>query len=259
MSRLIDKLAGLKKNEPRPFGFALGKTAPEKPRMQLIASLTPDNFDKVADNLGPADGVIVRVAKPEDVEAIRKICSIPDGPPAGGFLQSSDPETLKKITDTTCDFAVLPPDAPLVSIQGDKMGRILELDLSLSEGMLRTANDLPVDAILVTGQVEAGSLTFSQLMSIQRLAYLVNKPILVEISSDLTEAELQALWDTGISGAVVKVTSKKSTEKLADLNKILSNLIPPALHKKSRLSAILPQIRQEEPPAKHEEEEEEDE
>lgn len=258
MSRLIDKLSGMKKNEARPFGFGLGKPASEKSRIQLIVNLTPENFDKVEDYLSPADGVIVRVTRSEDVDSIQRICAVKDGPPAGGLLQSVDAETLKKLTDIPCDFAVLSPDAPLVAIQQDKMGRILQLDLSLSDGTLRAANDLPVDAVLVTGQVEANSLTFNQLLSIQRLAHLVSKPILVEIAGDLDKAELQALWDTGISGVVVKVATKKSADKLADLRKILEDLTPPSQHKKNRLSPLLPQIRPEELPAKHEEQEEEE-
>jgi hypothetical protein len=260
MSRFIDKLKHLCQVGPQPMGFMVSKASSEKPKMQLVACLATENLDKVSDGLNSADAALIVIAKSDDIGTLEKVCQLKDGVPGGGWLKASNGGTLKKVLNATCDFVVFPSSAPLTVTQKDKLGRVLELDASLNEGLLRTANDLPVDAILVSGKEAEISLTLNRLMLIQRLVYLVNKPILVSIPNSLTGVELQALWDMGISGVVVDVVDEKSAEKLVELRKAVEKLNPAAFCKKARLSAILPRLQPEaEKPAEEEEGDEEDE
>jgi hypothetical protein len=128
----------------------------------------------------------------------------------------------------------------------------------LSEGLLRTASDLPVDAVLVSTKESENTLTFNRLMLIQRLAYVVNKPILVPVAAGSLQIELQALWDMGISGIVVELSDDKSAEKLADLRQSVDKLVQPS-RKKSKTTAILPRVQPEAPVSEEGEEEEEEE
>ena len=253
MSKFIKKLTQLRQNEPQPMGFMLGRPSQEKPNMQLVAYLTADSPDKASGALSSADAAIVEVTKADDIGILEKVCEMKDGIPGGGWLKSSSANTLKKAANVDCDFSVFTTAAPLSMTQKDKLGRILELDASLSEGFLRTANDLPIDAVIVFSKAEENSLTLNRLMVIQRLVYMINKPILVSIPANVTSPELQALWDMGIAAVVVEIADEKSLDSLAEVHKAIEKLAPPAFRKKSKGSAILPRMQPE--PEQHEEEE----
>jgi hypothetical protein len=262
MSRLIDKLKRLRQSEPQPMGFMAGKTTVEKTRMQLVALVAAEDLDKVSAGLDSADACLVEIARPDGLGALEKACQLKDAAPAGGWIKSADGTTLKKAFSAACDFLVFPSSVPVTAAQTEKVGRVLELDITLSEGLLRTVNDLPVDAVLVAGKADGSSLTLDRLMLIQRLVYMVNKPVLVTVPLLLTSPELQALWDIGVAGVVAGVDDEKSGEKLSELRKAIEKLNPPAFRKKSRMSAVLPGPRPETPEPPHEDEggeEEEDE
>ncbi len=259
MSRLIDKLTRLRQIEPQPIGFAaLGKPAAEKPRMQLLVSLPPDKQDSYSDLLNSADAALIAVAKSKDLKAVEKACQAKDSIPAGGWVRATDPETLQKVIEAACDFVVFPSTSSLTLTQKDKMGRIIELDPSLADGLLRTVNDLPVDAALVSMLGKDDQITLDRLMQIRRLVFMINKPVLVSIPDNLTVPELQAIWDMGVSGVIVEAADEQSAEKLAQLRKAIEQLTPSAIRKKEKTSPILPQMRAETPPPREDEEEEDE-
>jgi hypothetical protein len=257
MSRFIDKLMRMRQTESHPMGFMVGKASSEKLRMQLIVQVAPDDMEQVSSALSSADAVFVEITKAEDIDTLVKACRAKDGVPTGGWLKASSATVLKKITNAACDFIVFPAAAPLSAIPKDKVGRILELDNSLSDSLLRTVNDLPMEAVLISSKEDESPLIYSSLMLVQRLMYLVSKPVLVPVSSDISEADLQALWDTGVSGVVVKVRDEKTVAKLSELQTAIGKLQPPAYRKKSRVSATLPRLQPETPAPVEEEEEDE--
>jgi hypothetical protein len=258
MSRFIDRLNRLFKAEPQPMGFMVSRPSAESPKMQLVASLTADVVDKVSVALESADAALIEVTKADDVDALEKVCLAKQGVPGGGWLKSASSGTLEKALKAACDFWVFPATTPLSLTQKDKIGRILEVDFSLPEGLLRTANDLPIDAVLAFSKKEDIALTLNRLMLIQRLIYSIQKPVLVFVPDDLSSKELQALWDMGISGAVVQVTDETAGEKLAGLRKAIGELKAPAFRKKSRFGPMLPRMQPEAPQPPEEEEEDGD-
>jgi hypothetical protein len=261
MSQLIEKLTRLRRADPQPIGFMTARAASEKPRMQLVAFLKPGIRDKVNDGLKSADAVLLEIESTEDAAILEKECQDDDKTIRGGWLKSASAEIIDPTMKAACDFIVFPSGAPLSVTSNEKMGRILELDISLSEALLRTANDLPVDGMLVTGQDPVVGLTLERLMQIQRLVYMVNKPVIIPVSANIAQDELQALCNTGIAGAAVEVTDKKSAGKLADLRKAMENLKPAESRKKNKANPILPRLQPEAPTPQHGEdgEEEEDE
>jgi hypothetical protein len=91
MSKLIDKLTKLAQTEQKPMGFMIGKPAPEKPRMQLVARVTAEVQEKSAQSLSIADAVILEVAKADDVSDLEKAVQVKDGPAVGGRLKPPAP------------------------------------------------------------------------------------------------------------------------------------------------------------------------
>lgn len=259
MSRLIDKLKRIHKIEPQPMGFMLGKPASEKPRMPLIAFIQSEKkviIDAIPEQVS---AVMVEISKADDLDTLDKVCHAGDKIIGGGWLRVSGGGTLKKAISSACDFMIFPPAAALNLIPKEKTGCIMELDATLGEGLLGTVNDLPVEAVIIYGKEIESPLTLNRLMQVQRVARMVRKPILMGISIAYSETEMQALWDAGISAAVVELNDEKSLEKLADLCKTIEKLTPPASLKKERIRPILPNIQAEpEPPADDEGEEEEE-
>ena len=261
MSRFIDKLKRLRQAEPQPMGFATSRVTPEKPKLQLVARLAAENLDKISDALTQADAALIEVGQSEDLAAVEKMCRAEKGIPTGVWLRVSAAEIVNKLTEISCDFVLFPTSFPLAVTEKEKTGRILELDSDMSDSLLRTVNDLPVDAVMLSIKSEDTPLTLNRLMQIRRPSYMVNKPILISVPDSLSVNELQALWDMGISGVIIQSINQESAEKFAELRKRIDKLSPPNLHKKDKMSAILPRMTPEttEPRREGEEEEEEDE
>src|ERR1035437_10085244 len=117
MSKFIKRLTQLRQCEPQPMGFMLGKASPEKPKMQLVACLTADSPNKAKSGLSSADAALIEVTKADDISILEKICQIKDGIPSGGWLKSSNGNTLKKAFNMDCDFTVFPATVPLTLTQ----------------------------------------------------------------------------------------------------------------------------------------------
>jgi hypothetical protein len=260
MSRLIKKLNAVRQPELRPMGFMLSSVSQDKSRIQIIASLKADFLEKAAESLASADAVLIEASTSADIKAAEKYCQAENSRPSGRRLKENDEKSAKKAQDSVCDFVVFNSAAPVSLIRNEKIGRILELDLNISEGMLRTASDLPVDSVLVQPQSEETPFTIQNLMLIQRAAYMVNKPILVCVSVGINQDELQSLWDMGICGVVIEVSNEKSAANLSEIRQMIDQLKPPAFRKKPKLTAVLPQSQTEKSePVEDDDEEEEDE
>lgn len=258
MSRLIKKLNKVRQPEAQPMGFMSASVAVEKPRMQVVASLIAENLDECRNGLKSADAVLIEALTPAALKAADKFCQAAGDIPTGRWLKETGEKNLKKALDGSCDFIVFNSSASVDITANEKIGRVLELDVNLNDGLLRAAGDLPVDAMIIA----AGSPEFStlqDLMSVQKLVYLVNKPVLVCVSPGIGSASLQALWNMGICGVVVQVADEKTSNALSEVQQKIEKLSPPAFRKKSKFSAILPQSRPEKDAPEEDEEEEEDE
>ena len=261
MSRLIDKLTRIRQNEPQPIGFAaLGKPVAEKPRIQIIACMKPADLDKLSEGLNSADAALILIGNVEDVATLEKACENIKNIPIGGWYKAFNNEMLKEARAAACDYWVFPGTAPANLTQAEKIGRVLELDDALNERFIRAAGDLSIDALLISDQSEDKSLTINRLLFFQYLVNSINKPIVVAVPINLTESDLQALWDIGINGVTIELADVKSTKVLAELQKAAKNLAPPAYLKRFKASATLPRMQPEpeEPQEDGGEEEEEE-
>ena len=157
------------------------------------------------------------------------------------------------------DFVVFPASAALALPEDDKVGKILQVEASLSEGLLKVVNELPVDAVLIASE-PAGEplLTWHHLMLFHRFADLLTKPLLVSIPLNTTADELQGLWKTGVDGVVVEVGIGQPAGRLKELRQIIDKLTFPSRQQK-KVEALLPHLAEKTGTAADEEEEEEEE
>lgn len=262
MSKFIDTLDRLSRSEPQPIGFRVTHSVSPKPKIQLVASLAEENAESLADHVAGADAGLLRIAKPgPGAKALQKISQAVSDIPWGGWLQDGGPREVKGIAKVGGDFVVFPATTtPLAILQDDEMGKILEVEASLGEGLLRAANELPVDAVLIAGeQGDDFLLTWQHLLLFRRFADLLTIPLLVSIPSKVTADELQALWEAGIKGVVVAVTAGQPQDRLKELRQIIDKLAFPSPHKREKTEALVPRIGMEPSRASAEEGDEEDE
>jgi len=256
VSKLIDKLNQMSKGGSKPIGFRAAPSASTKTKMLLIASLAQaGEVSRLADSLGGADAVLIGKAG-SGAKTIQKAAqSLPDIP--WGLQLDDLGKEIKPVMEAGCDFIVFPANATLAISEDDGVGKILQVEPSLSEGLLRAINALPVDAVLIASEPgEELRLTWHHLMRFQRFADLLTKPLLASVPLGVTAGELQALWKTGVDGVVV--AAEPPVERLKELCQMIDGLTLPS-RAGEKVEVLLPRIGGETGTVTEAEEEEEEE
>ncbi len=242
MSKLIDKFKQLSPAELQPMGFRAQLPVSPKPKMLLIAGFTEADIEGLTDYVSGADAGLLTISKRSTgIKNLQKITKEVSDIPWGVWLEGSQ-EEINEIGKTGCDFVVFPAvDTPLSRFQGDEVGKILEVESSISEGLLRAVNELPVDAVLIDNKPgEDYLLTWHQLALFRRFTDLLTKPLLVSIPSNVTAGELQALCDVGVNGVVVSAGVEPTKDLINQLRHLIDNLVPP--RRRRKVEALLPRV-----------------
>ena len=230
-------------------------TVVPKPRLLLVASLAQADVEPLADYVTGADAGLLAIAKPSSgAKSLKKACQAVAGIPWGGWLRDVGKEEIGKLVEAGGDFVVFPAAAAASLFEEGKLGKILEIEPSLDEGLLRAADDLPIDAVLIAGE-EKKSLTWHHLMLFRRCANLLAKPLLVSVPPDVAAKELQAIWGAGVKGVVVQVGVDQPKGSLAELRQLIDKLPLPSPLKRRKDEPLLPRMGGETGTVSEEEEE----
>ncbi len=255
MSKLIDVLTRTAETVSPPIGFRAGRAVPSKPSMALIART--EVTESTAPPLDYAAGADAVIMAPTGTgkDAFRS----PSNTVWGLWLEGKNVPQLKSYIQAGADFAILPLNSALDLPGIEKIGKILLVESSLSEGLIRTINELPADAVLLADDEEATAIiTWHRLMLCQRLADLLSKPLLTTVPVSIGSDGLQALWRAGVDGVVTTVKTGKQVEELKELRRAIDGSDFPARPRR-RVAALLPHIAEESDTTIADEEEEEEE
>lgn len=249
MGRFIDKLKQVSQAVFPPMGFRAAETV-SKPRMLLIANLSQADIDRLADYVAGADAGLISITKlGSGAKILKEVAQLVPSIPWGGWLGSPSQGRIKQIMASGCDFVVFPPDTPLKVLDEAKVGMILAVEALLDEGLLKAVDELPADAVFITSeQKERHSLTWHHLMLFRRFVDLLAKPLLVPVPSDIAANELQALWNVGVDGVVVKVVPGQPVGRIKGLRQMIDGLTPPSKRKRMKARAIVPSLKEEATP-----------
>ena len=229
MSKFIEKLQQVLTPPVQSMGFMTAKAETARPKIQLVVNITGVKAKSQIKDLADADALLV--SSPTAGEMI-----------TGMLLAKGDTEEIEKAVKAGVDFVIL-PDSGAVLASDTKIGKILQIEDSVSDIMLRTVSDLPVDAVLLAEDKEnALILTWKRLMLVRRFAVLAGKPLLVEVLPAVTETELQQIWDAGVSGIIVKTDAEQAEAAAGDLRKIIEKLSFPSKRKNEKGMAIVPAV-----------------
>jgi len=262
MSRLIDEFNKATQTAAPPMGFRAARSTVAAVRMPLVASLEIGANENPSDCTESASAVLLRPGKKRPTVKIVQamVKNLPDIP-WGIYLDDDGDEKGASLEGEGCDFVVFSASGRIsVTPQEEEIGRILQVESSMDDGLLRAVNDLPVDAVLVADTFEgSGTLVWHQLMIFQHLARLISKPLIVPVPANVSGEELNALWEAGVDGLVVEVDAT-STGGLQELRRAIDKLPPRSQLKRDRMEALLPRTGVESsvalPPDEEEEEEE---
>ena len=248
MSQLIDRLNQIAEAVPQPIGFRPSQSASAKPKVLLIASLIQaTSINNLTDYITGADTVLLPITKLSGgTKTVQKIArSMPDIP-WGGWLKTIDRRRIDSMVKAGCDFIVFPTSTALaVPHNNDKVDKILQVEASLSEGLLKAINELPISAVLIASKSGAEqSLTWRHLMLFRHFTSILTKPLLASIPINVTAKELQAIWETGVGGVVVEVGGRQSVGRLEELRRAVDKLTFPP-HRREKAKALLPRIGEE--------------
>ncbi len=242
MSRLINDLLKTNQAGSQPMGFRAARQAATTGRITLIADL---KIGAAVSSTELTEGAAAVLFRPGDsrptAKAIRAAAdNLPDIP-WGMYL--GDTSDVKKASPVAagCDFIVFPVSVPVSTTPKEKkLGRILQVESSMDDGLLRAVNDLPVDAVLIgdiTG--EDNLLEWHRLMIFRHLTHLISKPLIVPAPADIGEEELNALCEAGIDGILVEVDAGKAGG-LKELRQVIDKLPPRSPHIRDKMSPLLP-------------------
>jgi len=198
MSKFIDRLNQVSRVAPQPMGFKAGASLSAKPKMLLVASLAGADVDQLAERVAGADAGLIAIAKASlATKAFTKVTQAAPKIIWGGWVKDIAVKDVAPMAKAGADFVVFPAATTPISIaQNRDLGKVLEVEASLGEGLLRAVGELPVDAVLIGGG-KKDSLTWHNLMLFQRFAELLAKPLLVSVPAKITAGEFQSLWEAG--------------------------------------------------------------
>jgi len=242
MSRFIDNLTKMTKAAPQRIGFRMAREAAAGPRIHLIASVA-GAAASLTDGVAGADAVLLRAAKAvPGAKVLRGLAGALPDMPLGVWLGGAGSESLKAFAGAGGDFVVFPVTSQVLAIPADdKVGRVLQVEAALSDGLLRAVEALPVDAVLTADIFEADApVRWQHLLRCQRLAGVLSKPLLAEVPAGVTAEELKALWEAGVEGAVIEVSAALPAGRLGELRREIGKMTFLPSRRRGGVEALLP-------------------
>ena len=231
MSKFIDRLQQVLIPPPQSMGFKTAKSEQARPRIQLVVNVTGGNLKSPVKELGKADALVLPISAVDIDNMI-----------SGRWLIKGDSEEVEKAIKSGADFIILPANGEVLP-PDKKIGKILQIEAAITDVLLRTVNELSIDAVLLTEEKEKGlALTWKRVMLIQRFSSLLNKPLLIEVLSGVTDIELQIIWEAGASGVIVTADVEQAAVITPNLRKVIDKLSFPAKRKREKSLAIVPHI-----------------
>ena len=241
MSEFVKKLDQVSRGAGRALGFgAAGKA--RTPPMMLITSLSHADTEMVMLAVsGKADAVLFDIKDlAGQVDSLSLVGALLEKLPWGVRLPEADIEGMNRLTEAGCDFVMLGPEAAAGVLHEEKMGKVLEVDMSLKDGLVRAIGQLSVEALLLVEDNQSGPLTINQLLNYHRLSEFVDKPLLAVLPRELTD--LEALLDAGIKGVVMELSGKDLEVRLKEVQGSIQNLTASKKKSKGENHPVLPSV-----------------
>ena len=144
MSQLIDTLKRVSGAAPKPMGFGASRTTASAPGIALIAVINPAVLENQVNHLDNADAVLIQSGKSRlTAKNIEKVVETLPSTLWGVSLEDNDGKKISTLIESGCDFFTFPVAGKISDTPTDeKVGRILQVESSIDDGLIRAVNDL---------------------------------------------------------------------------------------------------------------------
>ena len=239
MGKLVARFKQLSRWSATPLGFRPSSSETQRPQMILLANVTALTDDDVQ-TLSESKVDAVMISGEPGVRKLTGLVKMLGDIPAGLYLNDDDPGAIDAAIKAGCDFAVLNPKSPSEMLKREGLSRIVEVERSFDQGMVRVIDELPIsiDAVFYGETSEDPAVSMEQLLFCQKIIESVNKPFVLAISAPLSPDQINVLWQVGVDALSVFT---QDLDALADIRKAIDAL-PKENHRKKKSGAtpILP-------------------
>ncbi len=238
MSKFVDKLQSLSKSSTTPIGFHPSVSELKGPTMLLIAGLTGAQV-KEAKTLADvnADARLILSEGPS-AKVVKQMVEAAGDVPLGVFVKGTSEKEINELASVGCDFVVFDIRIPAAVLHKEGVGKFLMVEPSLNQGLVRAINSLEVNGVFISSRGGESFVAVEHLLICRRFVELLEKPVIMALSSVVTKAELTNLWQVGVDGVVAPSTY--SVEALAELKRMISDMPRGARGRWAKASVVLP-------------------
>ncbi len=239
MSKFVDKLQRVYHGSASPIGFRKSAADAGSRALLLVANLTGASVKEAKALVAAGIDAGIASSKTADAIAFGRLATAVGDIPLGLSLETANRQEIERFVGSGCDFVVFGLKTPLEVVRKEEIGKILRVEPSLDQGLVRAIDKLPfpVDGVLVAG--EESSVTVERLLICQRFAELVDRPLLVTLDSSASGGELSSLCEAGVNGLLLP--EGFPAEALVELRKTVADL-PRVPKRKAKRAALLPQL-----------------
>ena len=187
MSKLTQKLERLGEDYNLPIGFSTSKTPNQKSAyLMLIKQVALKDMDrKPSLSKNRTDALIVSVNNHKN-SYLSRISELAGDHIWGVRSNSINSNDLDIIYKSNCDFVVFDPDHTSAEIiNNDDIGKIVTINHGITEDAARAINELPIDGVLFSPKETSVPFTVQNLMEIQMVQSLIDKPFMLFTSSSI--------------------------------------------------------------------------
>ncbi len=262
MSKLLEKLERISEGNGQPLGFGPVVARIKISQMLTIASMPAGNAQLLtAATKEGADALLLTVKNLEkDSKELAKMNRAKAEIPWGVSLEAVSKQDVARLIELGCDYVIFnPAQTPAVVLMEERIGKVLIIDASLPENLVKAINRLQVDAVLLSpGSGDESTFTVYQLMVLERLAGSAGKYALATMPSGLSTSDIEILWGLGVRGIVVDMAGEQPEQRLSQVKEAIQKLPTTRKKSKEKFRATLPAADRSSAKETQEEEEEEE-
>lgn len=268
-SKFIKRLRESSNGAVPGIGFKAVPAAP--PPSLLLAVVVPDKEARQESAAidGGAEAIIVRLSSQDGAEwqeaRMREVLADSKGKPCGiisdgGERLRLDPGQLRQLQAVGVDFVIVSTQDSPGLMRLEDIGKVMVIDHTLDHDLVRTINELDVDAVAIAQprpEGNGGHLSIRDVMRLKLLRMLVRKPMIVLGDGSVNPQDVEVLRDVGVEGIVIDLSAtgegeRSIEETVRSYAEAIAKLGPAARKRQAKSSAIIPSIRRETSPSKEE-------
>ena len=238
MSRFVDKLNSISRSSGTPIGFRAVVSELKMPVILLVVGLSGTQVKeaKILADVNADAGLVL--SEGASAKTVKQTVEAAGNVPVGVLAQGMSEEKVDELASSGCDFVVFDIKVPGAVLQREDLGKLLMIEPTLDQGLVRAVNSFEVDGVLVTGSGRDSFVALEHLLVCRRLVDLLEKPVIMALPSLVSKNELTGVWQAGVDGIVAP--SMQSVEAVGGLKKMIDGLPRRARGRPPKVGVMLP-------------------